>query len=333
MYTVIGDPHITHKSLDRAETLFDIIEDLGNPTILLGDILDTKEIIRGKCLNYVYERLRSSKLEYIILVGNHDWFNLECKDHSLKTLGSLPNVTIVDKPKKLNLQPGNRTAIFLPYYEDTKQFEHELAKATKAGADVAFIHQGITGFDYGNGYIADGNGHGELDPGSISGITRVISGHFHKFAEDKNLTFLGTPFSHSFGETDQIKYIGLYDPHDDELKLLETPFPRHRTLEINLENASSMTVAENALKGELERSEKDIIRVVIHGSEEMVKAFDKSKFQGVKFIEKPWVNEEDSSLLDETDSNEKIFKTWATEIKGLDKNTIKLGLEILEEVK
>ena len=321
-YTIIGDPHITHKSLDRAETLFDIIEDLGNTTILLGDILDTKEIIRGKCLNYVYERLRSSKLEFIILVGNHDWFNLECKDHSLKTLGSLPNVTIVDKPYQTNMQPGNLSAIFLPYYEDIEQFTHELNKAKKAGADVAFIHQGITGFDYGNGYIADGSGHGEVDPGAVSGITRVISGHFHKFAEDKNLTFLGTPFSHSFGETDQIKYIGLYNPHDDELKLLETPFPRHITYEVDCDADNGFPDFGN-----------NIVRMVLTGSEENVKAFDKSKFPGVKFIEKPTVAEEDSSLLDETDSNEKIFKTWASEIKGLDKTTTKLGLEILEEVK
>lgn len=330
MYTIIGDPHITHKSLDKAETLFDIIEDLGNDTIILGDVLDTKEIIRGKCLNYVFERLRSSALNFIILVGNHDWFNLECKEHSLEVLKSLPNVTIVDKPMSINLD--SYSALFMPYFEDLEAFNKELKKAKAGGTDLLFMHQGITGFDYGNGYIADGNGHGEIDMDSTKGFKRVISGHFHKYAEEGNLTFLGTPFSHSFGETDQIKYIGLYDETKEELKTLETPFPRHITLYIDTgyvtgENESSLDAYMN------EYGKENIFRVILQGTPETVKAFDKSKFPGIKIIEKPEENYNEKALLDETESNEKIFSTWAREIRDLDEDTIKLGLEILGEVK
>ena len=318
MYTIIGDPHITHKSLDRAGTLFDIIEDLGNPTILLGDVLDTKEIIRGKCLNYVYERLRDSKLEYIILVGNHDWFNLECKEHSLEVLKSLPNVTVVDKPQVID------GMLFVPYINDLEEFRAVHGNPEFSEAEVMFMHQGVTGFDYGNGYIADGSGHGELPEEAMTGFQRVISGHFHKYAEEGNLTFLGTPFSHSFGESNQIKYIGLYDKDSDNLELLETPFPRHLTVTLDMDSHETQILPD---------IENNFVRFILTGSEEKIKGFDKSRFPGVKFIEKPTVNDEDSSLLDETDSNEKIFQTWANDIKELDEDTIKLGLEILGEVK
>lgn len=316
MYSVIGDPHITLKSLEKAETLFDIIEDLGNDTIILGDVLDTKEIIRGKCLNYVEKRLRNSALNFIILVGNHDWFNLECKEHSLEVLKNLPNVTIVDKPTLID------GMLFVPYINEMEEFRKVHGNPDFSEAEVMFMHQGITGFDYGNGYIADGNGHGELPMDATSGFKRVISGHFHKYAEEGNLTFLGTPFSHSFGETDQTKYIGLYDKESDELKTLETPFPRHITYEIDCD-------ADNGIPD----FGDNIVRFVLTGSEENVKAFDKAKYPGIKIIEKPYFSDASETLLEETDSNEKKFTTWARDIKELDEETIQLGLEILGEVR
>ncbi len=329
MYTIIGDPHITHKSLDKAEILFDIIEDLGNPTILLGDILDTKEVVRGKCLNLVYNRIKNSKLNFYILVGNHDWFNLECKEHSLETLKSLPNVVIVDKP--FYLEMSSKTAVLLPYYENLDALKKELTKAKKKDTDLVFMHQGVIGFDYGNGYIADGKGHGEIDLDLAKGFLRVISGHFHKYAEQENLTFLGTPFSHSFGESNQEKYIAVLNTWENELELMETPFPKHYTLYID----TSPITRENevALKAYMEEfGENNIFRVILEGTEETIKVFDKSKFPGIKFIEKPTI-EESNTLLDETESNEKIFSLWAKEIKALDTETTQLGLEILEEVK
>ena len=46
-YIVVGDPHCTHKSLDKIDKLFDIVEERPEETIIwLGDFLDTKEVIR-----------------------------------------------------------------------------------------------------------------------------------------------------------------------------------------------------------------------------------------------------------------------------------------------
>ena len=313
IYTVIGDPHITHKSLEKAAELFEVIEDLGNPTIILGDVLDTKEIIRGKCLNYIFKRLKESKQDFIILVGNHDYFNLECKDHSLEVLKELPNVTIVDKPVVIN------NILFMPYINTCEEFTKEAEKFPDI--DVLFMHQGVSGHDYGNGFIADGTGNGELPESALNGFKTVISGHFHKYMSSGNLTFLGTPFSHSFGETDQTKYIAEYDSETQELGLFETPFPRHRTIELNCDKNEIITK---------EDIKEDYIRVILRGSEENIKVFDKTRLEGVKYIERP-IEEESDILLNETESNEKIFETWAKEIKNLDPDTTRLGLDILNQ--
>lgn len=295
-----------------------MIEDIGLPVIILGDLFDTKEIIRGKCFNYVFERLKKSKLRFFILVGNHDWFNLDCQDHSLQALKSLDHVTIVDKPTMFGQM------YFLPYYDDLEQFYKAANDPVFDRSKVLFMHQGVIGFDYGNGLIADGNGHGEISADKIRPFKKIISGHFHKFAEHGNLTFLGTPFSHTFGETDQTKYIGIFDEDDFTLELMETPFPRHRSLEIDL----SVENPKKLLKSMI--NDKDIFRCKLVGTEMQIKSFDQSSFQGVKFSEEATDAEQAEDVaLKETDSNEQKFLTWAKDIKGLDEDTIKLGLDIL----
>jgi DNA repair exonuclease SbcCD nuclease subunit len=317
-YLVIGDPHVTHKSMDRIAVLFDMIEDFGMPVIILGDLFDTKEIIRGKCFNYVYKRLKASRQQFTILVGNHDWFNLDCQEHSLEALKELDNVTIVDEPKM------SMGMLFVPYYDDLNKFYEAVNNPIFDSAKTLFMHQGVIGFDYGNGFIADGNGHGEITSDKIRPFKKIISGHFHKFAESDNLMFLGTPFSHTFGETDQVKYIGVFDPDYQTIELMETPFPRHRTLEIDLSEENPKKLLKSLL------NEKDIFRCKLIGTEMQIKAFDQSGFQGVRFNEESTDSEQAEDVaLKETDSNEQKFMTWAKDIKDLDEDTIKLGLDIL----
>lgn len=321
--TVCGDPHVTPASIDKAAILFDIFEDIGNDVIILGDLFEFKEIVRGQCMNFVMDKIKRSKLHYIILVGNHDWFNLDCKDHSLRPLKELPNVTIVDKPMAMNLD--SRAALFLPYFDNIEALKKELQEAEAGGTDFVFMHQGVVGFDYGNGHMADGNGHGEMTADIVSGFLRVISGHFHKYAEEGNLTFLGTPYSHTFGETDQTKYLAVLRPHENEFELIETPFPRHRTLNIDLSKKSAIANLKKVLK-----DSKDEFRVILTGTEMQIKAVDQKEFSSVKFLEDATDSGQVEDVkLSETDSNEKKFLTWAKDIKQLDEETIALGLELL----
>lgn len=325
LLTVVGDPHCENKNLDKIEKLFEIVEALGNTTVWLGDMLHNKEVIRGKSLNTLYERFKKSQLQHIILVGNHDWFNLECKEHSLEVLKSLKNVTVVDKPTVIEAM------LFLPYMEDLSEFRRLMKNPGKQGATklIAFIHQGVVGFDYGNGFVADGNGHGEVEGEALKNWELIISGHFHKYAKEGNLTFLGTPFTHSFGESGQEKYIGILDLEEKKLELLEPSFPRHITLEIDLEvgkdsnKALTKKIKKNSVDG-------DYLRVILKGNAQAIASLDKSKFEGVKFLEKTTEElEQFESVISEEDSNMQKFYKWATEIRKLDEETIKLGLEIL----
>lgn len=328
MYSVVGDPHAIPANADLINLLFDILEDLGNDVIILGDLFDTKEIIRGKIFNLVRRRIKKSKLKFYFLIGNHDWFNsVECLEHSLESFKDLPNAIVVDQPLKMNMD--SRSALLLPYYDDMDKLREILKEAKVSGTDYVFMHQGVVGFDYGNGYIADGNGHGEMKADDLTGFLRIISGHFHKFAEEGNFMFLGTPFSHSWGETDQKKYIALFEPNENTLELLETPFPNHRTMVLDLSKTPEQ------LKKSLDKlKSKDFWRVQLVGTEAQIRSFDQGPYSEVKFLEEPTDSEQvENTTLKDTDSNEQKFLTWAKEYKGLDEKTIQLGLEIMGESK
>lgn len=315
LLTVIGDPHAQNKNLDKIGQLFDLIEELGNNTLLLGDLFDTKEVIRGKAFNYVRDRLKNSKLKFIILVGNHDWFNLECLDHSLQALKDLPNVTIVDSPVRLGINVGA-----IPYIHDKAKFKEAISVFNQN--DTVFVHQGFSKFDYGNGHIAEGES--ELE--DISHVGTVISGHFHKYQQSGNLTYLGTPFSHSFGETDQNKYIGVFDTETKELQLYESPFPRHITLTFN---AGAPLELQNIARD----FSNDYIRCIVEGSQEELLKYNRAHLESlsssVKIIEKPTDEFQSDITIDETTDNIAQFQQWGREIKKLDPETLKLGLQIL----
>lgn len=311
--TIVGDPHAKPDNLEKIRTLFALVEGKGNTTFWMGDMLDTKEIVRSKCLNLWIELFSKSKLQHYILIGNHDLHSVESKEHSLYPLTLLKNVHVIDRPQSIH----DMSMYAVPYIHDPKEF----VKALKMqdGHQVLLMHQGVTGFDYGNGYIAEN----EVPLEALSKFELVISGHFHKFQKEGNLVYIGTPFSHTFGESDQEKFLGILDLKTLKLKTIPMKFPQHKTFYLNCDSEEMPQDVH---------FEPGYVRVVLTGSAESVAAFDKTKWAAVKFIEQPDNEASVKANVSETWSNEKKFTKWATEIKGLSEDTIQLGLEILKNV-
>ncbi len=313
-FAVIGDPHATPTTLDKISELFDTVEELGLPTIWLGDFLDTKEVIRGKCLNMIYRRLLQSPLQHIVLIGNHDWFNLQCEEHSLECLKELDNVLVVDTLQEI--APGLHA---IPYIHDQAALAAVLESIPED--TVLFGHLEVTGFDFGNGHMCESG----TPIQSLEKFKRVISGHFHKAQETGNLLYLGTPFSHSFGESSQTKLIGVYDSDDNSISLTETSFPQHVTLHLYLDSEGTEIPPHKP---------NDYLRVILEGSQENIDRFDRSSYpEGTKYVERSTDQFSVDVVIDESQSNVSKFKNWATKIKGLDEETVKLGIEILESLK
>lgn len=322
-FTVIGDPHIVPRTLDKGKHLFQTVEDLGHPAIWMGDFLDTKEIIHGKCLNLLYDYFKLSKLQHIVLVGNHDWFNLECLDYSLRTLGSLPNVRIIDKVEFHPTLPF----LFFPYVHDKLKVKEVLKSISNKENLIVFGHFDVSGFDYGNGHFCE---DGVITHEDFKDFKRVISGHFHKFQQTGNFVYIGTPYSHSFGEANQDKVIAVYSLPDDDLRLMPTSFPRHLSVKIDMSKPN----AKKKLQSFLDGNENNLIRVQLFGAPEDVAKLDKSSYPAFSI---KWEDKSESTSilganLDESLDNKSQFQEWGKKIRNLDPETLALGLSILEAV-
>ena len=332
-YTIVGDLHTTHDSLDKVEILFAKIEALGNPVILLGDVFDTKEIIRGKCLNKIKELLDKSKLNWAILVGNHDKFAVESapEENALLCLETAYSVNIVDELEKIPLSeinPEDDSYIALvPYIHSKEAFLEVINSIKNKKKTTLFIHNDVVGFDYGNGYIAESG----VTQEDLKGFKRIIAGHFHKHQIKGNLMFLGTPFSKNFGESDQVKYIAEYDTLTDKLDLIEMDFPKHQTHSLDL-NITKMDIPYLC-------DVKNYHRFILKGTKEQIKLFNRKAFllevglTEAKFKEEVILEASNSIKIDEHISKEQMFIQWGRDIKKLPESCIDLGLQILKGVK
>jgi hypothetical protein len=322
-YCVVGDPHLKPSNLPIGEALFSLVETIAHPTIWLGDFLDTKELVRGKCFNALFAYLQRSELKHIILVGNHDYFNLDCQAHSLEALKVLPNVTVVDEPILIDGQA------FFPYIHDRTLLEGAIAKFAHPDRTL-FAHLEVSEFDFGNGHVCTTG----IPLSAVAGFKKVISGHFHKFQENGNLVFLGTPLSHTFGEANQVKYIGLYDTETADLKTAETPFPRHISYEFNCDLLNE-NLEHWIFDTEAQSWEKNLYRVILTGSQANIDRFPKAMYEklNIKWISRPSDHAENNVTIEETVSNESQFVKWATGVRKMDEETVKLGLAIMEACK
>lgn len=316
-YTLVGDPHSTHKSLKRIAQLFGIVEAIGKPAIWTGDLLDTKEVIRGKCLNAFYDYFKSSKLNHIILVGNHDWFNLECKDHSLRMFTELSNVTVVDKPVEID------GMLMIPFWSNLEELKSWLDSSS---CEILIGHSDVKTFDYGNGTISkDG-----LLLSDLSKFKLAVFGHYHKYQQQDNLVFLGSPFSHSFGESDQIKYLGFLNSNAIQLRLAPTPMPRHVTLDLDLGIESYVF----DLNGFINSNQGNYKRVNLHGTQFQISSFPRDMYEkeDIKWNPKPTESKRNNIALEEGTDNLVQFSKWASDIKKLDPETTQLGISILRSL-
>ena len=143
--------------------------------------------------------------------------------------------------------------------------------------------------------------------------------------------YLGTPFSHSFGESNQKKMISVLDIEENKLDLIPTQLPQHRTLELNCDDVGeNFDIPEPTHQGWKE----DFWRLILTGSEESIHNFQLRgwmKKVGWKTIRRPDVLKSELQIA-ETSTPFQQFKQWSTEANSLSPKTVELGLNILNEV-
>src|SRR3989338_11508259 len=120
---LIGDTHFKASTLSNSKEFCENILSIATTTspdfiVLLGDILDSHEIIRTTAYNVACNFIESlSKISPVfVLIGNHDYTSNSqflTENHCFNPLKKWRNVTIVDSPILRTCK--SQSFIFCPY--------------------------------------------------------------------------------------------------------------------------------------------------------------------------------------------------------------------------
>lgn len=193
---LISDIHFSVQNLEIASlaltAALDKAAKLGVPTVIAGDLQDTKAIIRGEVANRLILLLKQAKTPVYILVGNHDLINEKGNDHALTYLQ--PYAIIIDKISLPGLNSNNKHLYLIPYQSNTDEFLNFLSTNAPREA-ILIMHQGYLGAAMGD-YIQDKS---SISPDLVKDFT-VISGHYHRHQTIGTVTYIGSPYTITFGE-------------------------------------------------------------------------------------------------------------------------------------
>lgn len=187
----ISDIHFNINTLPIASAALSAAlkkaEELRIPLIIAGDLNDTKAIIRAEVANAIISILKNSKVKIYILAGNHDLVNEKGSEHGLNYLR--PYAKIVDKPT-FGFIPN---VFMVPYQSDIEKLKTLLSAFNPSL--IWIMHQGFMGAQMGD-YIQDKT---SIDPELVKDFT-VISGHYHRHQTLGTVTYIGSPYTITYGE-------------------------------------------------------------------------------------------------------------------------------------
>lgn len=189
---VISDVHFSLNNMDLALAAFKAAIakaiELKLPLIDCGDLTNDKAILRGEYVNSLIEVLSHAKtkgVQIILLVGNHSLVNEKGKEHVLHFLK--PYATIIDTITVLD------NYAFIPYQSNNNDFLKALYSIPPGY--LVFTHQGVKGAFMGD-YIQDKS---SVELNQLSSY-RIISGHYHRHQTLGSVTYIGSPYTITYGE-------------------------------------------------------------------------------------------------------------------------------------
>jgi DNA repair exonuclease SbcCD nuclease subunit len=193
LFVVISDIHFSLNNLSLASKALRAAlkkaEDLNIPLVIAGDLQNDKDIIRGKVANELIDILKPAKIPVYILEGNHDKLNEKGVEHGLNYLR--PYATILDH--SISLLFNKIAVLFVPYQSDKDAFRQKVTQ--ERDGRIVVCHQGFLGAAMGD-YIQDKS---SIDPSLMKDFI-VISGHYHRHQTIGTVTYIGSPYTITFGE-------------------------------------------------------------------------------------------------------------------------------------
>lgn len=267
---LVSDIHFSVQNLELAtislQDSLALAEQYRVPLIIAGDLNDSKAIIRGEVANRLITILQYAQVEIFILIGNHDLLNEKGLEHSLNFLR--PYADIIQSPINLRY-----LGLYLIPYHSSLEVFGEVIKNTPSGSTI-ICHQGVQGAFLGD-YIQDKS---SVHPDILKDY-KVFSGHYHRHQQVGTVTYIGNPYTMSFGEANDGPKGCLILNDDNSYKLHEFHYRKHIVIECMLIEMTDEFLSQKRIT----ICDNDLVWLKVSGSKSMLELIDK-KYIGEKLL-------------------------------------------------
>jgi len=237
LFVMISDVHFNMNTLHTASkaliTACQHAEKLKVPLVIAGDLNDTKAIIRAEVANQLISIMKYSTCKKFVLVGNHDLVNEKSTEHSLNFLE--PYATVIDVPRVYMDLPE---VFFIPYQSNTEKLSMIL-KAPRT-EQIYVMHQGFKGAFMGD-YAIDKS---SIDVSEVAHV-KVFSGHYHKHQTLGTVTYVGNPYTVSFGEANDGPKGFLVVNTDGSYEQIPLKLRKHVKIEVEVQSNSMVVPVDD----------------------------------------------------------------------------------------
>lgn len=277
-FVAISDIHFNVKNLALSTTALtqamQFAKDLEVPLVVAGDLHDTKAIIRAEVANVLLDMFKDFNQynDAFILVGNHDLVNEKGTAHGLNYLRQH---AIIMENWGIHAQLDK--VLFIPYQSDPAAYKSACRALDRFNTPYNMIvcHQGFAGANMGD-YIQD-----KSAVGCEFAQVPTISGHYHKHQTLGNVTYIGNPYTMSFGEANDGPKGFLVVNEDGSFKHIPITLRKH--LKINLKTCQQEIDGHTAYGVEYPHPNvaigaHDLVWIQLHGNKSSLDKISKKDF-------------------------------------------------------
>jgi len=191
-------------------------------TIQLGDIVDRRKFINYVTLNKLRafaDKHKEINVNLHVLIGNHDVPYKNTNDiNSMEELFSDHNfIHSYSEPKELEF---DGVKILMMPWINSSNYSDCISIMNKTKCQIVAGHFEIKGFEMYRGMPS----HEGFDASFFDKFDTVLSGHFHRKSQNKNINYVGTPYEYIWSDYNDPRGFHIFDTETRELEFIPNPY-------------------------------------------------------------------------------------------------------------
>lgn len=250
------DPWVQNLQRDAIRQAIDYSKANGiTKWLQAGDWFDVRKAITHKCMEFTREiatEIMGAGITVDVIVGNHD-MAMKQKIHPnacTELLTQFSNFTIYDKITTVDYD--SLKIDMVPWICDENREEIlEYMKTTEARYCLG--HFELNGFYFYKGMKSHGS-----EPDFLRRYKRVWSGHFHTQSSNKNVDYIGTPYTLTAGDENDIRGFWVFDTETEESSFVPNTTTWHKKIYYPC-SVNPRQFKDVSLRVVVEKMDKDLV--------------------------------------------------------------------------